>query len=433
MVQQIDSATRAQFAYWRTRTFYSIFIGYIFYYFTRKSYTFAMPLLGSELNLQKSELGLLVTVFSIAYGISKFACGILGDKSNPRYFMGSGLILTGVFNICFGFSSSLWLFILFWGLNGWFQGFGWAPCARLLSYWYSPKSRGTWWSLWGTSHNFGGALIPLVVSLCIEYAGWRYALYIPGIICIVFGFILFERMRDTPESLGLPSADEIEDFRAQEKVVVPVKLSTKQILLDYVIFNRFMWCLALANFFVYIVRTGVNDWTMVYLSEQRGFSLMEAGGTIPWFELGGMLGMLLAGFISDKLVNSGRGIVSAMFMACLTMPLLLFWLVPSGGYIICSSILFFVGMFIFGPQMLIGCTAVEISDRQAAGTASGFAGVFAYIGAAVAGYPFGVLIDSFGWNGYFMALISSAALGALCFIPLLPKAKSLINKTAFAS
>src|SRR5580704_15998679 len=148
----MDSSIRARFSYWRTRTFYSIFIGYVFYYFSRKSYTFAMPLLSSDLGLQKSELGILVTVFSITYGVSKFACGILGDQSNPRYFMGTGLIVTGLLNIFFGFSSSLWLFAIFWGLNGWFQGFGWPPCARLLSYWYAPSSRGTWWSIWSTSH-----------------------------------------------------------------------------------------------------------------------------------------------------------------------------------------------------------------------------------------------------------------------------------------
>lgn len=422
----IDSDTRERFIYWRSRTFLSIFIGYVFYYFTRKSYTFAMPLLSSELGLHKSELGILVTVFSITYGISKFACGILGDKSNPRYFMGTGLILTGIVNLLFGMSSSLWLFILFWGLNGWFQGFGWPPSARLLSYWYSAKSRGTWWSIWSTSHNIGGALIPLIVTLCVQYAGWRYAMYIPGVLCIMCGLVLMERLRDTPESLGLPSADQFEGVQTTAPVIaVDTRPSTKQLLFEHVLFNRYIWFLALANFFVYVVRTGINDWTVLYLSEDRGFSLMEAGASIPWFEVGGMIGMLLAGFLSDKFITGGRGLVSAMFMMLLTLPLMAFWYASSGGYIMCSILMFFTGLFLFGPQMLVGCAAVEMTDKQAAGTASGFAGVFGYLGAAVAGYPFGVLIDSFGWNGFFMALMVSAVLGALCFMPLMPKIKTL--------
>ena len=434
MGKHIDSDTRARFDYWRTRTFYSIFIGYVFYYLTRKSYTFAMPLLVSELGLDKSELGILVTVFSITYGISKFACGILGDKSNPRYFMGTGLILTGIFNLLFGLSSSLSLFILFWGLNGWFQGFGWPPCARLLSYWYSPKSRGWWWSLWSTSHNVGGALIPILVSLCIQYAGWRYALFIPGILCILCGFLLFERMRDTPQSLGLPSAEAMEGEADEKKGhIQSTRLPIRQILIEHVLFNRYIWFLALGNFFVYVVRTGINDWSMLFLSEDRGFTLMEAGGAIPWFELGGILGMLFAGFFSDRFVSHGRGMVSAVFMCLLSLPLLWFWLVKDGGYIESSVLLFLIGMFLFGPQMLVGCAAVEKSDKRAAGTASGFAGVFGYLGAACAGYPFGVIIDRFGWNGFFIALIFAALLGALCFIPLIPKASiSMIKRPAYA-
>lgn len=384
-----------------------------------------MPLLSSELGLHKSELGILVTVFSIVYGISKFACGILGDKSNPRYFMGVGLILTGVMNIFFGMSSSLWFFILFWGLNGWFQGFGWPPSARLLSYWYSHKSRGTWWSIWSTSHNVGGALIPIIVGFCVQYAGWRYALYFPGIMCILCGFILMERLRDTPESLGLPSADEIEGISEVKAASSIERLSTKQLLYDHVLFNPLIWYLAFANLFVYIVRTGVNDWTVLYLKEAKGFSLLEAGATIPWFEVGGILGMLLAGFISDKYKN-GRGLVSAWFMMFLPLPLLALWYLNDGSYILCAIIMFLVGLFLFGPQMLVGCAAVEMTDKKAAGTASGFAGVFGYLGAAMAGYPCGVLIDVLGWDGLFFALLLSSLLGALCFMPLIPNLKAML-------
>lgn len=418
----IDSSTRTQYKYWRTRTFYSIFIGYIFYYFTRKSYTFAMPLLSTELHYQKSDLGLLVTVFSISYGISKFVCGILGDKSNPRYFMGAGLILTGVCNLAFGFSSSLWLFVLFWGMNGWFQGFGWPPCARLLSFWYSIKNRGTWWSIWATAHNIGGALTPLLVTLCIQLAGWRSALFIPGVMCIIFGVVVMERLRDTPESLGLPSAEAMDGLAPLEQDSKPKStLSWKELLFDHVMNNRYIWYLALGNLFIYVVRTGVNDWTMLFLSEDRGFTLLEAGGTIPWFEMGGMLGMLLAGYFSDKLVENGRGVVATCFMALLALPLLGFWLLNVNSYVGCSALLFVVGVFLFGPQMLVGCAAVEKTSKEAAGTASGFAGVFGYLGAAIAGYPFGVLIDKMGWNGFFIVLIGAALLGSICFMPLLPR------------
>jgi OPA family sugar phosphate sensor protein UhpC-like MFS transporter len=293
----------------------------------------------------------------------------------------------------------------------------------LLSLWYSPTTRGVWWSIWSTSHNIGGAIIPILVTLCVQYAGWRYAMYVPGVLCIICGFLLFERLRDTPQSLGLPSVDEMEGMTTtSSSKSFEERLSIRQLLFDHVLFNKFVWFLALANLFVYVVRTGINDWTVLYLSEARGFSLLEAGATIPWFELGGIVGMMLAGYFSDRVMAGGRGLVSALFMVFLVMPLLVFWLMPTDSYFGYSGLLFTIGLFLFGPQMLVGCAAVEHTDKQAAGTASGFAGVFGYLGAAAAGYPFGVLLDSFGWNGFFIALVIAAILGSLCFMPLITKA-----------
>ena len=191
------------YKYWRIRIFYSMVVGYALYYFTRKSFTFAMPGLMEDLNLDYGQLGMLGSILSITYGVSKFGSGILSDRSNPRYFMAFGLIMTGLFNIFFGMSSSLFMFALFWGLNGWFQGFGWAPCARFLTHWYSQSERGSWWSSWNVSHNLGAALIPWIVGACLQYplmgiAGWRCAMYVPGVLCIMGGLYLINRLRDHP-------------------------------------------------------------------------------------------------------------------------------------------------------------------------------------------------------------------------------------------
>ena len=96
------AVVKDQYKYWRWRTFYGMYIGYIFYYFSRKSFTFAMPSLIQDLGFTKGELGILASILSISYGASKFLSGVLSDRSNPRYFMGIGLIVTGLLNIFFG-------------------------------------------------------------------------------------------------------------------------------------------------------------------------------------------------------------------------------------------------------------------------------------------------------------------------------------------
>ncbi|NGX55144.1 MAG: Membrane sensor protein UhpC [Chlamydiae bacterium] len=418
---QDKALVKKEYKYWRFRIFYAMFSGYVFYYFTRKSFTFAMPAMMENLGFDKAQLGILGSMLYITYGLSKFASGVMSDQSNPRFFMAIGLIITGITNIFFGFSSSLIFFAIFWGINGWFQGWGWPPCARLLTHWYSQSERGTWWSVWSTSHNVGGFLIPIIVGVCAQYLGWRYAMFIPGVLCILMGFVLMNRLRDTPQSLGLPAIEKYRnDYPVSKKEAEKTEreLSTKEILFDYVLNNKWIWILAVASFFVYIVRIAINDWSALYLIETKNYSLIKANACVALFEVGGLFGMLVAGWLSDKLFLGRRGPMNVFFSLGMLMSVMVLWLYPSVSIYVNSIALFMIGFFLFGPQMLIGLAAAELSHKKAAGTASGFAGWFAYFGAASAGYPLGKVAQVFGWSGYFWIIAACGAITVLLFLPM---------------
>ncbi len=411
---------KKQYQYFRIRVFYSMFIGYAFYYFTRKSFTFAMPALISDLHLDKADLGIIASIWAIAYGLSKFVSGIIGDRSNARTFMAFGLLVTGICNIFFGLCSSLYLFALFWGLNGWFQGFGWPACARLLTHWYSQSERGRWWSMWNTSHNIGGAVIPIITAFFAQYYGWRSAMIFPGVVSIIMGFFLLNRLCDTPQSLGLPT---IEKFRndyptksAQEGK--ERELSVKEILFEYVLCNPYIWLLAVSYFFVYIIRIAVGDWSILYLVEQKGYSQLQAGSIIFWFDIGGIFGSLVAGWASDTIFSGKRVPMCIIFSLLVTCVLLFLGSFNEKVMLVDSCLIFAAGFFIYGPQMLIGMAAAELSHKKAAATASGFTGWVAYLGAAVAGYPFGKITQEFGWSGFFIALAFCGAVATMLLAPL---------------
>lgn len=416
---QDEKIVTSQYKYWRIRTFYGMYIGYAFYYFSRKSFTFAMPaMLDNGFTL--SELGILGTIFSIIYGFSKFLSGILGDRTNPRYFMSLGLILTGIWNICFGLSSMWTLLALFWGLNAWFQGWGWPGCAKLLTYWYAQSERGTWWSLWNTSHNVGGALIPLLSALCIYCYGWRFAMFIPGSICILIGIFLMNRLRDIPQSLGLPP---IEIFRKEPcpsavKNSAKTSLSIRETLLKYILSNKYIWTIAFAYFFIYIIRAGFNDWCMVYLIKLKNYSHIQAAACIVCFEIGGFLGSLFAGWSSDKIFDGKRNPVNVLFTLGATIMLFGMHWNWINFPLLDGAIIFLIGFFIFGPQMLIGIVATEFTHKKAAAASSGFAGCFAYLGAAVAGGPLGSLISIWGWDGFFALLCGCGIVALVLMAPL---------------
>lgn len=414
-----ETLVKSQYKYWRIRTFYGMYIGYAFYYFTRKSFTFAIPSM-LDYGFTLSELGILGTILSIIYGFSKFISGIFGDRTNPRYFMSIGLILTGFCNICFGLSSTWVLLALFWGLNAWFQGWGWPGCAKLLTHWYSQSERGTWWSLWNTSHNVGGAIIPLLAAFCVQCYGWRFAMFIPGILCILIGFFLMNRLRDIPQSLGLPPIEKFRGEVCQSALGDETKnaLPIRELLFKYVLSNKYIWLMAFAYFFIYIIRTGFNDWCMVYLIKFKGYSDMKAAACILCFEIGGFLGSLFAGWSSDKLFDGKRNPVNVLFALGATVMLLAMHWNGMNFPFLDGTIIFFIGFFIFGPQMLIGMVAAELTHKKAAATSSGFAGCFAYIGAAMAGGPLGSLISAWGWDCFFAILCACGILAIALMSPL---------------
>jgi MFS transporter, OPA family, sugar phosphate sensor protein UhpC len=420
------------YKYWRIRILYSIFIGYAFYYFTRKSFVFAMPGISQELLFDKGQLGMMGSIFALTYGASKFFSGIWSDQSNPRYFMAFGLILTGIINILFGMSSSLIMFGLFWGLNGWFQGFGWPPCVRFLTHWYSHSERGSWWSTWTVSQNVGAFLIPWIVGICLHYFGWRAAMYIPGIICILGGLFLINRLRDTPQSLGLPPIEKFRNDYAGKRADLSEEeeLTTKQLVMG-VLKNKYIWALAIAYFFVYIIRMGIGDWTTFFLIEAKGYSRLGAIGSVSLFEAGGFCGSLSAGWVSDKLFSARRGPVNALFAMGLLVAILGFWFVPAGYSWLDSAALFAMGFAVFGPQMLIGVAAAELAHKKASATATGLTGWIAYIGAASAGYPLGKIIDGMGWEGFFWAMIISCGIAIGLLLPLWNITRSSVTTSTF--
>ena len=406
------------YRYWRIHIMFTMYVGYAVFYFTRKSFNFVVPELIVDLGFEKSDIGLIGTLFYITYGTSKFLSGMVSDHSNPRYFMGVGLIITGIINILFGMSSALWLFVTLWMVNAFFQGWGWPPCSKLLTTWYSRDERGTWWAIWNTSHNVGGALIPILVGIVTVYFGWRVGMVIPGLIGILVGVFLCWRLRDRPQSIGLPSVGKWrKDAQELAQEAMGRNLPRQAIIVNYVLKNKFLWLLACGYILIYIVRTAINDWGNLYLIEEKGYDLVSANSAVSLFEIGGFIGSLLAGWGSDKLFAGNRAPMNVIFAFGVFLSLLAVWLIPTASYFVQAGCFFTIGFFIFGPQMLIAMAAAEYSHKSAAGAATGFVSLFAYLGAALSGYPLAIVIEQWHWQGFFSTIALASAMAGLLLMP----------------
>lgn len=148
--EKIDSTYKK----YRLQVFLSIYIGYLTYYFVRSNFAMGKVYLIQE-GFTKTQLGIVASALGLAYGISKFVMGNVSDRSNPRYFLGIGLILSGIVNFLFPITTSVTMMFIIMLLNGWFQGMGWPPCGRTMTHWFSDKERGVKMSIWNTAHNVG--------------------------------------------------------------------------------------------------------------------------------------------------------------------------------------------------------------------------------------------------------------------------------------
>jgi len=148
----------------RRQVFVGIFVGYAAYYLVRNTLALAIPdLLREYPHYSKAMLGTAMTGLSIAYGVSKFLMGSVSDRSNPRYFLPLGLLLSAAIVFASGtlkwIYSSIALVIALQTLNGWVQGMGWPPCGKSMVHWWSTKERGLTVATWNVAHNVGGARV----------------------------------------------------------------------------------------------------------------------------------------------------------------------------------------------------------------------------------------------------------------------------------
>ena len=309
-----------------------------------------------------------------------------------------------------------------WVVNGVLQGTGFPPCARLLTHWIPPTELATKMSVWNTSHSVGAGLVVILCGYIMGNMGmgpdhtgaWKWCFWIPSAIAFAGAIGLVVFLRDTPSSVGLP---ELEGTESKEKKPAPKGAEHRAFLMKHVFRNPLIWILGFANFFVYIVRFSVLDWGPSLLSQSKGVSMEHAGWLVAMFEIAGIVGMLFAGWATDKWLK-GRAHRTCVFcMAGAALFVFLFWQLPSDAPVwLLFTTLCAAGFCIYGPQALIGIAAANQATKNAAATANGLTGLFGYASTVVSGVGLGYVAQHYGWNWAYVGILAMALVGMLVFL-----------------
>ena len=404
------------YRYWRNRIMYTTVIGYSLFYFVRKNISIAMPAMEADLGISKTELGLFLTLHGLLYGLSKFLNGFLGDNTNPRWFMGTGLIMSALMSIFFGLSSGVVAFGVFWMLNGWFQGMGFPPCAKSIANWFSPSERGVKFSIWNSSHSIGAALV-LIMNSYLVTIDWRLCFFVPSLLAISGAIFIFNRLRDKPESLGLPPVEVFKDEIPPSADQVNKEELNYSELLKVMIFKRpVIWVLCLATFFLYTVRYVILDWGPTFLFEMRDIKIQHSGWMVAGYEVFGILGMLSSGWLMDNVFKGRGGRAAMIYMLLCTVCIFFFWYLPGESTLFYTMLLMLIGFFIYGPQALVGIIVANIVSKDLAATGIGLTGLFAYLSTILSGWGIGMIVTNMGWDTAFLTLLGAGAGASLFFM-----------------
>ena len=414
----------------RWQVFLGIFIGYAGFYIVRKNFSMAIPML-APLGFDKGELSLVLSMNAIAYGFSKFLMASISDRSNAQRFLPLGLVaaaLSMLFMIVpvqfLGAEHKVAAITLMAVLNflvGWFNGMGWPPCGRVMTHWFSIKERGTWMSFWNCAHNVGGALVgPMAVYGAMWFGSWFYqnsdyyfligTYAFPAAVAVLIAVIAYCMIRDTPQSCGLPSIEKWSGHASKNySEKAEQVLSTREIF-KVVLSNKFLWYIAFANAFVYMVRYGCLDWAPTILTEQ-GIDIKSAGWAYFAYEIAAIPGTIFCVWLSDSVFKGRRALPTIIFMALIIAVIFVYWQNITNLNIVIGCLIA-IGFLIYGPVMLIGVQALDLAPKNVAGTAAGLTGFMGYVlGTAVlANIVIGYVAENAGWDWTFILLMAACVL-----------------------
>lgn len=436
----MEPAVRTRYVKLQWKTLIILMVGYICYYFLRKNFSAAIPAMEATLGLSKVQLGIFLTLNGIVYGLSRMVNGVLADRYSKRVLMSVGLVLSCIINLAICFSPKLngflnlldgegkatvglvYLIGSLWILNGYVHGMAYPPIAAMMAHWFKPSELATKQSIWNASHSIGAGV---VIALCgwilsrFGYGAWNLCFIIPAVIAFLGAILMFTSLKDTPEECGLPPVEELEEG-APVATEQPVQLPPdhlKRFISRMVFRNPMIWGISIADFCVYVIRFTILEWGTSFLTQYKGFDIALAASIVAASELiGGVLGTLAAGWVTDRFLKSHTLRTSALFTLGATLCFTAFWLIPHGAHWMWSAVAIVASaFFIYGPQALLGVSCSQYATKRASGSANGFCGIFCYGATVISGIGFGFLADcpGFGWNTVFIVAIAFGLLGTL--------------------
>lgn len=380
-----------------------------------------------------SKLGEIDLAFLAFYSMGMYFAGHLGDTLDLRLFLTSGMIGSGIFVALFGMGyfwniHSFWFYLLMQMIAGLFQATGWPSVVAVIGNWFGKRKRGLIMGIWNAHTSVGNITGTLLAAGVLQY-GWGWSFIAPGAFIFMGGFLVYLFLAAYPEDVGFPNPYELVPTsprkpgdEEEQKQDGDRSAATRGVGLLEACMIPGVIPFALCLLFAKLVAYTFLYWLPFYLSQTEiggeYVSVKSAGNLSTLFDVGGIVGGILAGYISDKL--RARAITAATFMYAAIPSILLYRAYGSVSMSVNIALMMLAGLFVNGPYALI-TTAVSAdlgTHSSLKGDSRALATVTAIIdGTGSVGAAMGPLLTGFlstqGWDRVFAMLMVCALIAGL--------------------
>lgn len=414
---------------WRWQTFGITWLAYAGFYLTRKGFSAAKVALGpgTEIGLSKGQMAAIDTAYNVAYMIGQFIFGVGGDRVGTRRVILIGMFLSVVAGAAMGFSKTAVMFGILFSIQGLVQATGWGPLMKNVSCFFSQRERGLILGLWCTNYSLGGFVSTIFAGRMGEKLGWQWAFWAPAAALMIVWilFLLFQRNR--PEDVGLPS---IEHYHGETPATISTTESAPGEGSDAAQTNKTSWqeiigvithpvvlMLCLVYFCLKPARYLFMFWGPQYMHEKLGTGMAASALVGSAFELGGPLGALAGGWVSDKFFGARRMPVAVISLISLGILIFFFHKLPA-DYWITGGCFAVMGFFTYAADSLVNATAaVDFGTKRGAATSAGVINGCGSAGQILGAALPGIVPLAWGWDNIFAILSVATIFAGLVMVP----------------
>jgi OPA family sugar phosphate sensor protein UhpC-like MFS transporter len=416
---------------WRARIFATTWLTYVAFYFCRKPFSVAKSAIQRETGWTTSDLGDLWATYLISYAMGQFLASYMGTRLGPRRNVLLGMMMSILVTLAMGITLDLPVVFGLMAVNGVAQATGWSGTVGTMASWFHKHERGRVMGAWSTNFTVGSITSGFAMAGVLQWrslpdlghgaaagaAPWRWCFYLGALVLMLAALQFYVLQRNRPEDVGLAAVDDpvtpVDESRAESRIDPPSSGGPAGL-------SRDAWTNLLLvggfYFFAKIVRYAVWSWSAYLLNRNYGMSDSQAAGFSVVFDLCGIPGVYITGWLSDRYFGSRRAGVSLAMMLGMTVATGLLLAFSGAGVVIFIVLLGAVGFTLYGPDALLtGAGSIDIGGRRAAVYATAVISGLGSLGPVVQELVIARLYDakSGDLGPIFVLLFGSAAAAAL--------------------